>query len=217
MSSKTTEIVEAKLKTLRVLNIEEIMNNPLLAEIKIKNFIERFDNIFTFEEVLSEIHNSKIVASQFAKDPAKQNTTESWVADIVKSNPNIIEFESLPKGGKGSIRIGIDGNFIYDVKGQVVATKSVDYKFKLNGDTYYCTQKFTRGKGGAQDNQYKEVQEFLRYGSRVLAPRTYFVAILDGDYFDDSKMEELNTLFNQYRNVFATSADLFYVVVDKKK
>lgn len=207
--SKTTFIIERKLKCLRMDNIKDVMSNPHSVEDKVRNFIERFDNIFTLNEVMDEIKNSKLVASHFAKDPAKQNTTEVWIAELIKENSNITDFEVLPKSGKGSIRIGIDGNLIYDVKGTDISTKSVDYKFKFDGGTYYCTQKFTRGKGGAQDNQCKDVQEFLRFGSRVILPNTYFIAILDGDYFSKEKIDELNHMFSNYKNVFATSADLF--------
>lgn len=207
--TRTTKIIEQKLKELRVSNIIEIMNNPQQIEPKIKNFIERYDNIFSFDEVMKGIKENKLIASQFAKDPAKQNTTEIWVADLIKDNKDIKEFEVLPKGGKGSIRIGLDGNLIYNTKGFDIATKSIDYKFKFDGCVYYCTQKFTRGKGGSQDNQYKDVLEFLRLGSRVILPNTYFIAIVDGDYFTNEKMNELNSYFINYKNIFATSADLF--------
>lgn len=211
--SKTTKHIENRLREERLKNILEVQKNPTFVSEKIENYIERFGGIFTFDEVVDKIKNDQLVASMFCKDPAKQNFTEEWVADIIKLNKNVIDFKILPKGGSKSIRIGLDGNLIYGGKVKVVeSSKSVDYIFKNKKDmdkTYVCTQKFTRGRGGAQDNQLKDVTEFLKFGSRVLTDKLIFVAILDGDYFCESKMNELRAIFSQYNNIKICSADAF--------
>lgn len=208
MVSKTTVMIENKLKEERVKNIKYIMDNPTDASSKIKNHVERFDGVLEYDEIMARLKTDTVIASFFAKDPAKQNNTEIWVANMIKENISVKNFSILSKGGTDSVRIGVDGNMIFG-DSKELSTKSVDFKFEIGNETFLCTQKFTRGRGGSQDNQKKDVIEFLRYGSRVMKDKTVFVAILDGDYFDEKELSSINSMFKQYKNVFATSADMF--------
>ncbi len=217
--SKTTKIIEQKFIQMRETNVKNVQTNPHEAEEKIKNHVERWPNNCSIESILKKIKTDPEIATFFAKDPAKQNEAETLVSELIKQNPTINNFKVLPKAGIKSIRIGIDGNFIYGNKTQnnktsnkiENATKSVDFYFEIDTDIYYCTQKFTRGAGGSQDNQCHDVINFLTYGSRNTSndESRYFVAILDGDYFNSKKIDEINETFNTYTNVFATSADFF--------
>ena len=61
----------------------------------------------------------------------------------------------------------------------------------------YITQKYTRGNGGAQDNQYRDVIQFLTYGSKQHKVAAY----VDGSYYTDEKRSELKRIFADNPNV----------------
>ena len=71
----------------------------------------------------------------------------------------------------------------------------------LIGNTY-ITQKYTRSAGGAQDNQYADVVDFLSKGSK----KHNVAAIVDGPYWDNSKRQELKIFFSD-NNVQVLSMD----------
>ena len=62
---------------------------------------------------------------------------------------------------------------------------------------FNITQKYTRSTGGAQDNQYADVVDFLSKGSK----KYKVAAIVDGSYWDNSKRQELKNFFNNNNNV----------------
>ena len=204
--SKTTEIIEKCLLSTRKDNVKHCMLNPSDYLEKIKLYNERFDGMWTDEEIIEQIKKNDIVASIFSKDPAKQNLTEDIVANIIKSNKHVKDFQVLSKGGKNSIRLNNKGEFVYG-KCSMKDTKSVDYVFTYKTDKFYATQKFTRGKGGSQDNQCRDVIDFLKHGS--LRNKEQFMAVLDGDYYTEEKMKELKEIFKDKKNIHINSADIF--------
>lgn len=120
-------------------------------------------------------------ASFFAKDPIKQNYTEKIAEDLlgVKHLPNNgISFSKEGELCKGCFSDN---------------SKSVDF---VRNNTY-ITQKYTRGNGGSQDNQYRDVIQFLTYGSK----RYKVAAYVDGSYYTDEKRNELRKLFADNPNV----------------
>lgn len=206
MNSKTTDIIEKRLLLSRKKNVEDCMLNPNDYLDKIKLYNERFDGMWSEEELIEQIKQNNIVASFFSKDPAKQNLTENIVAEIIKSNKDVKDFQVLSKGGKNSIRLNSNGEFVYG-KCNMKDTKSVDYVFTYKSNQFYATQKFTRGRGGSQDNQCRDVIDFLKHGS--LRNKEHFMAVLDGDYYTEEKMKELKDIFKDKKNIHINSADIF--------
>lgn len=166
--------------------------NSSWVQEKIDNYLSRFGDIFTKEEVISQIMNNDIVASFFAKDPAKQNLSEKECAKW-------IGVEKLPALGKNCIRFDSEGNIIS--RKEVGASKSAD--FLVEG--IYFTQKYTgENTGGAQDNQYEDVITFLMNGSK----RQKVGAIVDGAYWEDfGNRRTLEAAFIDNPNVIILSAD----------
>lgn len=162
------------------------------AQEKIGNYLERFGDIFTKEEIIAQIMNNDIVASFFAKDPAKQNLSEKECAKW-------IGVQKLPALGKNCIRFDSNGNIIS--KKEVGASKSAD--FLIEG--IYFTQKYTgENTGGAQDNQYEDVVTFLKNGSK----KQKVGAIVDGAYWSDfGNRKKLEAAFANNPNVIILSAD----------
>lgn len=153
---------------------------------KIYAYIQRFNGMFSYEQVKQEIINNDIVASFFFKDPSKQNLSEILAMQVLNVG-------KLPSRGKTCIRFNDAGEIVSEAAGN---TKSAD--FKLNG--YYATQKYTNENGGAQDNQKNDVIDFLKRGSL----QHKVMAVLDGGYWDAHR-EELKELFVNNSNVLITS------------
>lgn len=185
------EQVEEAKKLQRRLNIDEIRNSldERWVKIKINNHVEKFDGIFTYEDIVEQIKTNDIVASMFCKDPSKQNISEKMVEKI-------LGIPKLPASGANSIRFTPDGK-LTGVK-SIGVSKSADFLF--NG--IYFTQKYTAESGGAQDNQYNDVIDFLVKGSI-----NYKVgAIVDGEYWD-KKRGALREHFKDNPNVVVVSVD----------
>lgn len=154
---------------------------------KIKSYCDKFG--FNFDEVKQEAKTNDLVASFFIKDPARQNFTEKLVSKLLNT-------AILPQQGKNCIRFTENGEITN--KKTTNVSKSAD--FYIN-DTYF-TQKYTRGEGGAQDNQYNDVVDFLIKGSI----KHKVGAIIDGSYWD-SHREELKNYFKDNSNVSIYSMD----------
>lgn len=169
-------------------NIQEVRSNIKAnwVQKKINNYLQRFPNLFTKEEVENNILNNDIVASFFCKDPTKQNLSEKLCVEV-------LNLTKLPGNGKNCIRFDNNSNITSSATGN---TKSVDFIF--NG--YYTTQKYTTSEGGAQDNQKNDVIDFLRRGSI----KNKVAAILDGEYWDKNR-QTLIELFKNNPNVYITS------------
>lgn len=66
---------------------------------------------------------------------------------------------------------------------------------------FYATHKYTKVSGGHQDNQYKDIQEFIKESVTNTYTDKYFIAICDGDFYNTknsqrgiSKLENLQRL-----------------------
>lgn len=78
----------------------------------------------------------------------------------------------------------------------------------------YVSHKYTKDEGGAQDNQYKDIQEFLKNSRDTSLKNTIFLAICDGDYYkqkdsktgDITKIERLKKLTDN-KTVFVITID----------
>ena len=176
----------------RQYNIVEVRNDVKKSWVqeKIISFCERQGDMFTPSFVEEQILNNDIVAAVFAKDPSKQNITEKLVEEQ-------LHIKKLPASGKNCIRFAANGTLVHATG--VDVSKSADFKI---GDIYY-TQKYTIEAGGAQDNQYNDVVDFLNKGSI----HHKVGAILDGDYWDNTKRQELRSYFANNNNVIITSVD----------
>lgn len=190
--------VEEMLKLKRLSNIEEVRQNVNKSDVqvKIKKHCEKFDGIFTCEDIKNQILSNDLVASMFAKDPLRQNLTEPFIASLMKDNVN--NFILLPKSGRNAIRFD--------------DAKSVDFVFDKDGVKYYATQKYTREAGGAQDNQKVEVKHFLNVVRKHMKENEKAVAILDGAYWENGNRKELADLFKECDNIIIASVENFMEV-----
>lgn len=183
-----TAYIENMKKEARLSNIKELreqIDKDWVKE-KIKNHVEAFNGIISYEEVKEGILNNIIIASKFCKDPSKQNISEKAAIELLK-------VEKLPQSGAKSIRFNDKGDIVHTATGN---TKSADF---MLGE-YYATQKYTSEAGGAQDNQRNDVIDFLKRGSI----KNKVAAVVDGKYWDEWK-EALKREFFNNPNVLITS------------
>jgi predicted 3-demethylubiquinone-9 3-methyltransferase (glyoxalase superfamily) len=87
--------------------------------------------------------------------------------------------------------------------------KSIDFTFNLVANekyNFYCSHKYIKAlNGGAQDNQYNDIRNFLRNCDKKSEGNNYFIAICDDPYFT-SKIETLNNDFGS-NNVITLTID----------
>ena len=192
-------------------------------KVKIDNFAEK--NGFNPKEVRDNIKNNEMFRSVFAKDPAKQNFYQNKAAEYISTMNNVKNFKVLPTNGDNAKYI-INGNISEgkELKNKNQDTKSIDFYFEYGKYNIYASHKYTKNEGGAQDNQYKDVQEFLKNSRDNNSKYTKFIAICDGDYYqhkdtksgDNTRIERLERLTDN-KKVFVTNIDGLASVLKKLK
>lgn len=186
------EYIESKKIEQRLANLTLVRKEINLSWVKTKinNFIKRMGGIFTYEEIYNEILTNDIVAAMFAKDPGRQNISENLVQTYLNISKEIED-----------VRFDETGKIYYGYGAQPGLTKNADFCF--NG--IYITQKYTgENNGGAQDNQYNDVIQFLTYGSK----KQKVGALVDGWYWEEGgKRKQLEKYFQNNPNVYIFSAD----------
>lgn len=196
-------------------NNKEVLNqlDSKSMKIKIDNFADKHG--YNPKEVKENIKNNEMFRSVFAKDPAKQNFYQNKAAEYIKSMNNVKNFEVLPTNGDNAKYI-VNGNILEgkNLKNKNQEAKSIDFYFESGKHKIYASHKYTKNEGGAQDNQYKDVQAFLNNSRYNNLKDTKFIAICDGDYYqnknsksgDDTRIEQLQRLTDN-KNVFVTDID----------
>lgn len=149
------------------------------AQKKIVNWAEKYG--YDKNEVEQKIMNDDMFAAMFAKDPIKQNYTEKIAEQLL----------GVKHLANTAMSFTEDGELVEGCA--VNNSKSVDFI----KDNVYITQKYTTSNGGAQDNQYRDVIQFLKYGSK----RHKVAAYIDGSYYTTAKRNELKRLFADNPNV----------------
>ena len=169
---------------------------------KIKNHLERYVISDSVNDILSKVSTDEYLASMFAKEASKQNMSEILQKKYLSIRKIIVD--KLPGNGNKAIRL-LEGELIYGNDRGGKATKSMD--FKKNEEFIFA--KVTTGGGGGQDNQYRDVIDFLteagkydkKYGDKK------FTALVDGDYYTEEKLKTLKKF--KTKNIRITSSDEF--------
>ena len=189
-------------------------------EIKISNLSEKHG--LEPRKFWKELETSEIAICLLAKDPSKQTSHQYLAANWLKELPFINSFQEPPAGGKDAIYICNGVPILGKDKGNRKVPKSVDFKmeyhFRDKVFYIYATHKHTKSAGGAQDNQYKDVQEFHMEAKSCKDKNCCLISITDGAYYltnetlqtkGITKLEYLNSpVFKGSRN-FATTCNNF--------
>lgn len=161
---------------------------------KIENYSWRFG--ISQKEVEKEIRRNTLFANSFATEPRRQGLHEKTAADWLKRHePLISNFETLPKSGKDALLINSDGEIVLRKHSRAKPSKTLDFRWATGKYTVYATHKYTKEPGGGQDNQFKEVLELLKkFQNGSASEDCILFAIVDGPYYTEAKLEELNKL-----------------------
>ena len=169
---------------------------------KINNHLDRYGLSADIEDFLFRVSTEEYLASMFAKDASKQNMSEILQKSFLSNRG--IYVDKLPAAGKDAVRL-LNGQLIYGNDRGGKATKSID--FNRNGELIFA--KVTTGQGGGQDNQYRDVIDFLKEANKydVKYGDRKFTALVDGDYYTEEKLKTLNKF--ETKNIRITSSDEF--------
>jgi len=194
-------ILEVKKTALVLLSGSRLKKHDWLL-VKIKNQIERYGLKMLVEGVLTNIVNDDYFASMYAKDASKQNASERLQKEFL-SRKNI-HIKKLSASGNDANRL-MNGELIKGDDRDGRATKSIDFEHQGG----YIFAKVTSGQGGGQDNQYRDIREFLKEANKY--DRKYgnrkFIALVDGDYYTTEKLNTLKGFETQ--NIKITNCDEF--------
>ena len=207
---------DEKIKAYRKKNCESALEDFKKKEKyimdKIKNIAQNFG--MKAEEVYDIIDKSKdnnlknlFIAVRLAKDPKRQNVYENIFYDYLRSNGrNILK---LPSSGGNAIFL-TKNKIMKGKPKEVESTKSLDFYEKIGEKEFYYYHKFTKEEGGAQDNQYIDLQTFVRIAKQYCEnndDNKYFVAVPDGPYYTKERKAYLESLagnFNDNRIIIAS-------------
>ncbi len=174
---------------------------------KIKNFCIKHG--FSEKVFVGEVKKNRFLMAVFSKDPGKQQIHEKIAANFIKKLSSVKNFEQLPHGALSILSGGVLPKKELSRMGARGKAKTIDFSWNTKGTQIYSSHKYTKEGGGAQDNQYSDLQEFINEANRSNLPNTFFLAIADGDYYNTrdananmTKIEFLKNLANR-RNVFA--------------
>lgn len=176
-------------------NVKEVVRNIYSEQMqqKIINYAIRHNLNKNYVEQM--IIDSPNFARNFAKDPLKQSIHEKVAGEYIKSLDVVDSFKSLPASGKNAKYVGPTGVSIGKNFGKA---KSIDFEIRVGDKIVYATHKHTGSEGGAQDNQFNDVKQFILEVVHIKQSDLsddYFVAILDGPYYQRyNRLEELKTL-----------------------
>lgn len=167
---------------------------------KIATFAERHG--YSVGRIVKKIKEDLVFAAHFAVDPAKQKIHENIAAKHIKKLKNVQNFNQLSHGALSVLQGAVMSRVELLARGGTSRAKTIDFMWITCGKRVYASHKYTRGEGGAQDNQYADMQQFIREARDSTLKDTIFIAIADGEYYNKSRIDNLKSLANE-RNVFA--------------
>jgi hypothetical protein len=174
--------------------LRQQINQKWVSE-KIINHLERNPHLnLSINDVKSLIIKDDLIASFFAKEPGRQNISEKHILSSLKQIEGIDNFKDADK--LKNHYIVNNTLFIFNSdneKPKDLPVKSLDFHFTYKGKIVVGTQKYTQEAGGAQDNQYRDVQAFLN--NTLNMPENYIIiALLDGEYYTADKIQVLKDI-----------------------
>ena len=198
--------------------IKNLDKNKDLKE-KLLNWCDRYD--YDFNELVNKLNktNDILIIGQFAKDPGKQNTHEDMAFEYLKKLPIIKKQTHLPKGKNAKYVVG---GKIKNEKG-TANIKSLDcyfcYEYHNKKLDFYTSNKYTKSSGGAQDNQFNDLQEFMKEARDVTDKNIFLIAVADGDYYQrkqdefKTKIQYFNERYKGTRVIATTSNEILEIII----
>lgn len=156
---------------------------------KVDTYAWRFG--YGADEIRNKIRSDIMFAAHFATDPKKQTLHERTAAEWLQGISGIENFASLPSSGKKAWYVTSDGEVRQGRNG--APGKSLDFRWTVGDITFWASHKHTEESGGAQDQQFQEMRALLRRFHNCRNREFVLIAIVDGAYYTEGKMEELRS------------------------
>lgn len=188
-------------------NIKEFQNNLTSnkTNLKIQKYSEKYG--LNYEFVKYKVYTDNIFALQFIIEPNKQNLHENIAFEYLKTIDFIKNPRQLEKSGMNSLIINNDGIVEKFYKNKNFnTTKTIDFYFEITTKNnkqfnFYSSHKYTKDKGGSQDNQYNDLKKYLDNASKNKEDCNIFLAICDGQYYNSNKNNKINEINKHYSNI----------------
>lgn len=201
-----------------LLSVEDDVQVPEYLDFKIKKYARKYQ--LRYGEILGAIASSHVTAAHFSKSANKQRVAEKSQIEYINSRINGTKLETLSADGYNSVRLSPEGELVIGPKTAAFdGTKSIDAVRELrNGVVEWVYLKWTKGAGGAQDNQCTDVKKFLVCANAFVSqnPGTTdrFVAVVDGAYYIKHK-EDLQSFAGP--NVVIYSSDEYIAAINARR
>ncbi len=172
---------EEKFKTAYQHNVQNV--REAVRQGKLNGKIDNFCNLhgFTREHLIQQIESNHVVAACFAINPNKQNFYEKMAADFIKNIKGVKNFEMLSNN-----KLIVQNGAVIPksaLEGGYPSAKTLDFRWMYQDMTFYASHKYTKQEGGSQENQHKDLREFISQAAPTSLRDTYFVAIADGAFY----------------------------------
>lgn len=214
-------LIEKQALERNILDLRRKIESGIIPDdtiIKLERFSEKFNLDIDF--LKDHLLRDDLFILHFMKDPLKQSMHETVCFNHLKSFPWVLNAENLPSGGS---------NAYYVVNGLVVRgseltnknpSKSVDFKWQIQNPRgqiidCYATHKFTKGAGGGQDNQFKDVESFFSNAAQYSENDKLFFAILDGQYYQTPYKGSTNRIHYLNDNYKTRNNSVFALTINE--
>jgi hypothetical protein len=196
---------------------EIIQTMQVLVSTATKGRDLNFNNILSRDVFLNFVNFVKFVKSFLSKEPSRQSIHEKEAERFLRmSFCNVIR---LPRTGQGALYLYenngnikvVDGKYVKNNKIKSGLSKSIDFSFDHLDVSYYALHKYTKEGGGNQDNQLMDAENFMCKANRIKNYECRFVAILDGEYYQD----KIPDLREKYPNVCISDIEPLKSELDK--
>lgn len=162
-------------------------------------------------------------AMNFITEPGRQGFHEKLAAQYIASFDCVRLFKNMPNGGPNSLLVS-NGFILTSAQARQAAQnpKTIDFQWEvqtISGTTIKCyaSHKYTKDPGGSQDNQYRDICEFMENARQNREENVLFFAITDGEYYQSklrgsnkTKLADMNEQFGKENKVIALTINDLY-------
>ncbi len=153
-------------------------------DVKINNSAKKWQ--VTVQDVKNSLAADTVLRASLAKDLSKQTFHQHFAAGWYAGIPFVENFFEPNNNGTDAWYVDPKGG-VFQLKKDKQTGKSIDFiwEYTFNNKTlkFYATHKHTDSSGGAQDNQYNDVQEFHESAKSCMEPDIVLLSITDGSYY----------------------------------
>ncbi len=164
---------------------------------RVRGFMWRFG--YRENDVLQKIRTDSMFAAWFAKEPRRTGLHEVAAAGWIETLPWVSDFEVLQKSGKNALKVSSDGNIESETNRRKLPGKSLDFRWRTGGKTFYAMHKYTQEGGGNQDSQYKEMAELMKCFLQCQNRDVVLLIIVDGAYYEERDRQRITELRKNQR------------------